>query len=269
MFRSNVFFMLPFVFLVACGITPTHKGRWVHLTPEANVIQKKERPTNLPKNKRLYLVIDDAGLIYEETAQFLSLPMPLTIAVLPYQKQTKKVVAAIQQAPDKELMLHQPMEPYSKCDPGIGTIWNTTNPADVACILQENLANVSGAKGMNNHMGSRTTENEAVMTAVLQYCKAHQLFFLDSKTAYNSMVERVSVREGLHFEERHVFLDIKHDRAGIQRAWDSAAIKAERNGYAIAIGHVWSKATADVLRASYADLIQRGYTFHLLSELYE
>lgn len=247
---------------VGCGMTPTHKGRWVHLS---------SKPTDKPiptTGKRLFVVIDDGGLVFEETEQFLHLPMPLTIAVLPHQKQTDWVVDAIRKHPGKEMILHQPMEATGGNNPGPGAIYNDTDPADVPRILSENHATVPGVVGMNNHMGSRTTENEAVMAAVLRYCRENGLFFLDSKTAYNSVVSRVAAREGMHVEERHVFLDIQHDREGIQRAWDSTVAKADEHGYAIAIGHVWSTPTADVLRDSYDDLIKRGFTFHLLSELY-
>ncbi len=40
-------------------------------------------------------------------------------------------------------------------------------------------------------------------------------------------------------------------------------------GYVIAIGHIWSKESAIAIRDSYETLLNQGYTFHKLSELYE
>lgn len=233
---------------------------------------RNHRASHTPviRQKQIFLVIDDAGLDVGETQQFLDIPVPMTIAVLPHLKQTKEVCAAISRHKDKEIILHQPMEAYDRnANTGPGTIQNTTRSSEVAGILDRNLASVRGAVGMNNHMGSRVTENEVLITEILRYCRANELFFFDSKTAYNSVVERVAGHEHAHYEGRDVFLDIQHDRASVRKAWESTVAKARRQGYVIAIGHIWSKETAGAIRDSYQTLQNQGYTFHKLSELYE
>jgi polysaccharide deacetylase 2 family uncharacterized protein YibQ len=222
------------------------------------------------RQKQLFVVIDDAGLTVEETQQYLDLPIPITIAVLPHLKRTREVCAAISRYADKEIILHQPMEAYDASqDLGAGAILNSTRPADVAAILAGNLASVRGARGVNNHMGSRVTENPELVQAVLRYCKANGLFFLDSKTAYNSQVPLMARHEHMHMEARDVFLDIQKDREYIRKMWGQAVGKARTQGYAIVIGHAWSTETAAALRDSYQTLENQGYTFHLLSELYD
>lgn len=221
------------------------------------------------RQKQIFLVIDDAGLDVAEVRAFLELPIPMTIAVLPHLKMTGEVCAEIHRYADKELILHQPMEAYDReSDTGPGAIYNSTRPADVEKILERNLASVRGAAGINNHMGSRITENEMLITEILRYCRRQGLYFLDSKTAYNSLVPRVAEREHIHLEERDVFLDVRHDRETVRRAWENTVLKAQKNGYVIAIGHVWSKETVSAIRNSYQTLINQGYSFHLLSELY-
>ncbi len=225
---------------------------------------------SMVRQKQIFLVIDDAGLVLSETQRFLDIPVPMTLAVLPHQKQTRAVCVAIARDPKKEMILHQPMEAYNReSNTGPGAIYNATSPEDVSKILKRNFASVPGVVGMNNHMGSRVTENEVLMAEVLRTCKARGLFFLDSKTAYNSVVPRVATREHVHLEQRDVFLDIQHDRETIRKAWESTVKKASENGYVIAIGHVWSAETAATIRDSYQTLINQGYSFHLLSELYE
>ncbi|MEN7972631.1 MAG: divergent polysaccharide deacetylase family protein [Verrucomicrobiota bacterium] len=229
-----------------------------------------KRHAPVVRQKQIFLVIDDAGLDMAEARQFLDIPIPMTIAALPHLKETKRFCAAIRRHPEKELILHQPMEAYNRdSNTGLGAIRSSTNPKNVAKILDSNMASVRGAVGMNNHMGSRITENEQLMAEVLRYCRAHGLYFLDSKTAYNSIVPRVAQRERVHLEERHVFLDVQHDRETIRRAWGSTVTKARENGYVISIGHIWSKETATAIRDSYQTLQNQGYTFHKLSELYE
>ncbi len=251
------FFVLGLSVSLLCGChAPTHHDHSRH--PVA------------VRQKQIFLVIDDAGLDVAELRQFLDIPIPMTIAVLPHLKKTREVCAEIHRQADKELMLHQPMEAYNReSDTGPGAIRNTTRPEDVPKIIARNLASVRGAVGMNNHMGSRITENELLMAEVLRYCRAHGLYFLDSKTAYNSVVPRVAGREHVHLETRDVFLDIQHDRESVRRAWESTVAKARDQGYVIAIGHIWSKETAAAIRDSYETLMNQGYSFHLLSELYE
>lgn len=247
-------------FLLLCGCRAPAPQKGAPLRPSPAVARQKQ----------IFIVIDDAGLVLEETQQFLDLPIPLTIAVLPHLKETREVCAAIARHPDKEIILHQPMEAYDASqDPGPGAIRNTTRPSDIPTILARNLVSVHGARGMNNHMGSRVTENPELMRAVLRHCKASGLFFLDSKTAYNSQVKRLAQYEHMHYEGRDVFLDIQHDRAYIRKMWGQAVAKAQQNGYAIVIGHVWSPETAAAIRDSFQTLENQGYSFHLLSELYE
>ena len=229
-----------------------------------------QQPPPSPRHKQIFLVIDDAGLDVYEVRRFLEIPVPMTIAVLPHLDMTDAVCAEIARYPDKEIILHQPMEAYNRDSAtGPGSIRNDTRPEDVRKILDRNLASVRGAVGMNNHMGSRVTENETLMTEVLRYCRGRNLFFLDSRTAFNSQVPRAAAREHVHLEGRDVFLDIQRDQETIRKAWESTVQKARDNGYAIAIGHIWSKETAAAVRDSCQTLMNQGYTFHKLSELYE
>ncbi|WP_372796135.1 divergent polysaccharide deacetylase family protein [Pontiella sp.] len=220
--------------------------------------------------KKIFLVIDDAGLALHETQQFLEIPIPMTIAVLPHQKQTKEVCIAIGRDEQKEIILHQPMEAYNgEKKTGPGAIMNTTSPSEIRKILDRNFRSVRGAVGMNNHMGSKVTENPELIREVLRFCKAHEMFFLDSKTAFNSQVPTVAAEAGMHVEERHVFLDINQNRDFIRMTWGHAVNQAKENGYVIVIGHIWSKESAAAIRDSYETLLNQGYTFHKLSELYE
>lgn len=221
------------------------------------------------REKQLFLVIDDAGASLAEAQRFLEIPVPMTIAVLPHLRDTELVCRAVARHPEKELILHQPMEAHSHAVAlGEGGIRNDTPPEEVPAILEANLRSVRGAVGMNNHMGSLVTENPELMRAVLDDCRRRGIFFLDSKTAYNSQVPAVARSMGMHMEQRDVFLDIRHDREYIRKMWGEAVSKARKNGYAIVIGHAWSAETAATIRDSFQSLENQGYTFHRLSELY-
>ena len=223
-----------------------------------------------PREKQIFLVIDDAGLALSEARPFLQIPVPMTIAVLPHQKETQAVCEAIARDPKKEIILHQPMEARDASkNPGLGSIQNDMRASDVSKILDQNLRSVAGAVGINNHMGSRVTENPELVSAVLRYCAGNELFFLDSKTAYNSVVPRIAPQLGMHVEERHMFLDVQQDQAAVRQAWGKAVGRAKEHGYVIVIGHIWCVESAAAIADSYETLLNQGYTFHRISELYE
>ena len=246
-------------------------------TPPASPPQKKQVTKKKPlivhpsvRKKQIFLVIDDAGLTIEQAEQFLTIPIPMTIAIMPHRRVCKEVASLVQHDPKKEAILHQPMEAKRKsANPGRGAIYDQMGNKEVVLILKDNLLTVPGVVGINNHMGSRITENQRIMNEVLSFCRSKKIFFLDSKTSYNSIVPRVAKNLKVHLEQRDVFLDIVHKRSAIQKRWEEAQRKADKKGYVVVIGHAWSKDTADVIRDSYKTLQKKGYTFHKLSELYQ
>jgi polysaccharide deacetylase 2 family uncharacterized protein YibQ len=252
------------VFLVGCK-TPSvaHKAKPVRP-------KKSLRSISQIRKKQIFLVIDDAGLTMRQAEQFVNIPISMTIAIMPHRRVCREVDQLVRKDPLKEVILHQPMEANrSSANPGRGAIYDRMGNKEVLLILEDNLLTVPSAVGINNHMGSRVTENGQIMKEVLSFCQSRKLFFLDSKTSYNSVVPKVAKELKVHLEQRHVFLDIVHERSAIERAWRQTIKKAEKNGYVVVIGHAWSKDTADVIRESYQVLQKKGYTFHQLSELYK
>jgi len=252
------------VFLVGCK-TPS-------VVHQAKPVRQKKSVRSVPpvRQKQIFLVIDDAGLKIQQAEQFLEIPISMTIAIMPHRRVCREVDQLVQQDPLKEVILHQPMEANrSSANPGRGAIYDQMGKKEVVLILEDNLLTVPNAVGINNHMGSRVTENDRIIKRVLSFCQSRKLFFLDSKTSYNSVVPNVAKEMNVHVEQRHVFLDIVHERSAIEKAWQQTIQKAKKNGYVVVIGHAWSKDTADVIRESYQVLQKKGYTFHRLSELYK
>ena len=53
-------------------------------------------------------------------------------------------------------------------------------------VLQRDLGEIPFVAGVNNHMGSRFTENKEKMMVVLEELKRRALYFVDSKTSRRS-----------------------------------------------------------------------------------
>ena len=126
----------------------------------------------------LVIVLDDAGYNMDQLKPFLALPFPMTVAVLPGLSHTVEAAHATLRA-GKELILHQPMEPHGKENPGPGAIMNTMGAHEAEATLATNLASLPpGAKGVNNHMGSKATENAEIMRALIDYCTEKALLLI-------------------------------------------------------------------------------------------
>ena len=129
------------------------------------------------------------------------------------------------------------------------------------------LARFSGFIGINNHMGSRFTQDEAGMRVVMQELSSRGLLFLDSRTIPNSVGERVASEMGVPHVGRDVFLDDQLTLLGgdsVARQLALAERIATKRGYVIAIGHP-HPATVAVLQKWMAEAKQRGFILVPLS----
>jgi len=221
-----------------------------------------------PKKSRgtLVFVIDDAGHNAWQLEPFLSLPGPVTIAVLPGLPHTASAAAAVRKA-GKELILHQPMEAIGGLDPGPGAIRADMDDATIRDILRRNLAQVPGAVGMNNHMGSRATSDVRVMSTVLDEAAEAGVYFLDSLTVGDSVVHSVASLMRQSAWERSVFLDNTPDKASMLHYIAEGTKIAEKRGYAVMIGHVWSAQLAQTLADLYPQLIEQGFSLSTISRI--
>ena len=71
----------------------------------------------------------------------------------------------------------------------------------------------------------------------MEVLKDNGLYFLDSKTSPNSKAENAAINVGIAYAHRHVFLDNNNDKAYILGQLAKVESLANKNGYAIAIGH--------------------------------
>jgi hypothetical protein len=214
----------------------------------------------------LVFILDDAGHNLWQLEPFLALPFPVSIAVLPGLPHTK-AAAARTVAAGKELLLHQPMEASGGLDPGPGAIYLTMEDQDIRLTIRKNLAQLPGVMGMNNHMGSKATADRRIMAIILDEARRAGLYFLDSLTIAESVVHSVASSMNLRTWERTVFLDNTPDRASIMKYVSEGTKIAEKRGYAIMIGHVWSAELAQTLSDLYPQLIDQGFSLSTISRI--
>lgn len=228
-----------------------------------------EAPAGAPSKKLGAIVIDDFGNNMAGTEEMLSLPIHLTVAVMPFLPTTKRDAEWAHRL-GHDVLVHLPMEPKHgrKEWLGPGAITTDLSEAEIRKRVNAAIDEVPYAVGINNHMGSKATGDKRVMHIVLTVCKERGLFFLDSRTNYRSVVPQVSAEVGVKTVTNHLFLDDMSSHKHISGQLDKFRKMVDEQDVCVAIGHVGrpGKYTAAVLRKSIPALA-KDITFVSLSEL--
>ncbi len=217
------------------------------------------------------VVIDDVGNADGSIERLARLEGPLAIAVLPGAPRAREA-AALARRKGWDLLVHLPMAGVrGPAEPG--TISSDDDDAAIARRVEEAIASVPGAVGLNNHQGSLATADERVMRVVLTVVRDRGLFFLDSKTSAASVAEAEARALGLATIPRDVFLDDARAEAAAggapearAAAWTRALAIAASGGHAVVIGHP-NAATVDFLGKALPELGRKGVLRARISEL--
>ncbi|MBI2251492.1 MAG: divergent polysaccharide deacetylase family protein, partial [Armatimonadetes bacterium] len=196
-------------------------------------IPPKVIPALLPS--KIAIIIDDFGDNFEIARKFLTFPEKITFSILPKRTYSRKI-AYLALKSKKDIMLHLPMEPLAG-NPGRGAIFTKMSEIEIKKILEEDLADFPGIKGVNNHEGSKATADKKIMREVIKIIKEHDLFFVDSLTSYTSVGEEIAKVEKLKFGKRDIFLDNEDNASYIEAQTLELIALAKKQGAAIGIGH--------------------------------
>jgi len=195
------------------------------------------KPKSAVRQGDMAIIIDDFGTTREPIADYIAMGRPLTFAVLPYLPYSHEAAAAAISA-GHLVMLHLPLEPLSATAEVEPTVIRVEmSDQEIRQIVTKAIAAIPGLKGVNNHQGSKATADRRVMNSVLGVVKAHNLFFVDSRTNSKSVATEVSRIMGIRTGENELFLDNSPDVDLIKKQLRKAIAMAQRNGSVTVIGH--------------------------------
>ena len=219
------------------------------------------------KNAQLIFVFDDGGQNLAQLKEFLELPFPITVAVLPQITHSAEAAELVRKS-GNEVILHQPMQSVNaNINPGPGAITPDMTEAQMIAQLFVNIDQVGPIAGMNNHEGSGITANAEAMEIILKTAEQAGIYFLDSRTNVETQVPYVARELGYTWYERNIFLDNEKTRDNALTELKKGLALANKNGSVIMIGHIWS---ADflpaLLKEAYPELKEKGYTFSVVSK---
>ena len=226
---------------------------------------------------KMAIVIDDFGSYDQSGVETLSkCTEKLTCAVLP---NVDNSTANAKQFADlgHEIILHMPMQSHvSLPEDWYGPVYikNHDSPETATKKLESCLKEFENIKGFNIHIGSGVSQNQTLMTAIYNFAKEHNLYFLDSRTIETKATENACKNTGSVYLGRDVFLEADKNRsyAGVCNRLIETANLAKQNGTAIAIGHVGAEGgenTAKAIIDTLPKIKEMGVKIVPLHEIYE
>jgi uncharacterized protein len=227
--------------------------------------------TDRNEHAKLAIIIDDFGQSRKGIKEMISIQRHLTFAVMPFLEYS---VFDAEAAHKKgfEIIVHLPMEPNIGKRSWLGPrpILTALNDQEVQQIVMDSFQNVPYAIGANIHMGSKASEDERIMSDILDVIKAKGLYFVDSKTSSKKIARETANSKGVLFFERDVFLDSSQSIDFIKKRLKQAGEIALKRGYSVAIGHVGNeggKVTADAINETLSWFDEKNIDLVFVSEL--
>ena len=212
------------------------------------------------------IIIDDIGYGIKEIDYLKGIDFPLTTAIYPGYKYSTRL-AKQSHKHGFEVFIHMPMEAIGGNNPGVNAIYVKMSDYEIINILKKNIKSVPYAVGINNHMGSKVTQDIRCMGVILSFLKQRGMIFVDSLVINNSVGREVANNIGLSFLARDVFLDNKDDFDYIKGQLEKLMELALKNGSAIGIGHVDREHTKDAINYMIPIMKEKGIKFCYASEV--
>lgn len=215
---------------------------------------------------KVAIVMDDFGYNMNDIDELFAIKEPLTISVLPNLPYSSRM-AERARSEGYEVILHLPLESHRKdVREELDTVRSGMSKADVLVRLDREIASVPGLRGVSNHMGSKSTEDAALMRMIMERLKGEDLYFFDSLTSQKSVCKKVASTVGLRYASRDIFLDNSNNEEDIKRQILELRRLAFKRGSLIGICH-YRKTTIKVLARMMPALKADGVRFVFLSEL--
>ena len=171
--------------------------------------EEKAGPPPLLARNQAAIIIDDMGFSLEALQEICDLNIPITVSILPLSPNGQETARTANER-GLEVMLHLPCEAVNHQEGDndtFGFIHSSMSNEEVKILTEDFLGRVPFIRGVNNHMGSKITQNEPIMRTILGLLAERDLFFLDSRTTPDSIAYDLARQMGLRSAYRNIFLD--------------------------------------------------------------
>lgn len=182
------------------------------------------------------VIVDDLGYSVEMARDLARIPLPQTWAIIPYLAESRRT-SEIALDKDIPFMLHLPMEAVGDDGKRHSLVWVGMSEESIRQAVRNALWSLPGVKGLNNHRGSKASQDRGVMGAVLREIAAEGLFFVDSRTSGDSVGFPVAVEMGVPATLNRSFMDHEDNEGFMWSQFRKAVGIARKTGGAVIICH--------------------------------
>ncbi len=227
-----------------------------------NTVKPGFQPAEKTNDKpELSIVIDDFGN-YDGPLldSYCQLDPAITFAVIPGLSFSKTVMRKATES-GHEVIIHIPMEPEDpSVNPGKNALLSSMSDEEIASHLKEFFEELPLIVGVNQHMGSKMTENKDKMSFFLNFIKKKEVFFIDSKTSSKSVAYKVAKQLRVPSAQRDLFLDAPANTNEVLdlRIKDLIRLR-DKNGKALVITHCHDKSRLDRLKQFMTEAEKLGF----------
>lgn len=253
-----VFLLVISATAVSLYISSNGKGDYSN-SPDSNSLINKDL-----KNPSLAIIIDDFGLDRAGIKEMMQIDRHLTFAVMPFLRFSKKDAVTAHEK-GYEVIVHLPMQSSRSINSrilGPNPVKLGQDNEEIKKIVSESIEDIPYVVGVNIHMGSISSEDERVMTCVMEIVREKKLYFVDSRTSQKTVCDAVAKKLMIKFARRNVFLEHESKSiAHVKKQLNLAGDIALKKGYAIAVGHVGyngGEATAEAIKEMIPEFESRG-----------
>ncbi len=213
---------------------------------------------------KISIIIDDLGYGYKPALGFTDLPHPITLAIIPFTPYGSDI-AALAKNHQKEVMLHAPMETMGrkKWEEGLTV---EMDEIETFSTINDMLSDIPHVQGVNNHGGSRLTQDKDRMSWIMTFLAERKLYFVDSRTIASSIAEEAAREAQIAYSARDVFLDNEKSPERIREQMKKLRTIALEQGRAIGIGHPYAE-TLEILTEELPLLNEQEIKLVKVSEL--
>ena len=210
---------------------------FVHIHPSVAESSHELSPDNPAASARLAIILDDVGTDRAVADVIFALPYPLTLSVLPNRPHSVDIAEEAHQR-GYQVMLHLPMQSVGNGKAEPQELRRGMGANDVATLVDEFLRAVPEVTGVNNHQGSESTADAALMKALMPVLRQRRLFYIDSRTTKETVAYEAAREAGVRCASRNVpFLDDVPGTSAVRKQLELALHGAKEKGEAVAIGH--------------------------------
>lgn len=238
----------------------------VHFQEEISASSREAPPSPQGEGARLAVIIDDMGNDRAPADAIFALQCPITLSVLPNHPRSIEIAEEAHRR-GYQVMLHLPMESVGNERPEAQELRAGMSAADVSKLVDGLLRAVPEAAGVNNHQGSQSTADAALMEELMPVLREHNVFYVDSRTTAATVAYDTAQRFGVPSGFRNVpFLDDVAEVGAVRKQLQLALQDARKKGDAIAIGHP-HPATLQAMRNVLPEAKSQGVRLVFVSEV--